>query len=1413
MRYKRQEKRVIFLNFKRAAFYSIFASLVLGVLSWAPRNLFCQNTGYKYLRNYTPKEYDWHSQNWCILQDKRGIIYVGNHDGLLEFDGVSWRKISIPQKIVRSMTIDEDGTIYIGGTNEIGFLTPDSKGTLKYNSLMEHLKENQKDFGSVWRTHATKEGIYFRTYNLLFRWEPHSQKINVWEDYEFRFNASFVCGGKLLIHKRQVGLMVLVNDSLEMLPGGESLADMKIYMLVQYDTNKLLIGTRSQGFYIFDMETKEKTPFPTEVDNYLIEKELYQGIRLLSAPGDIALVTLRGGLVIIDSQGKLKEIFNEDYGLQTEVVNYVFEDSQGNLWLGLNRGISKIEYISPLSVYDRRSNLPRMIFSVIKHHKQLYVGTSKGLYSYASSNKFVPVRGISGNCWYLLSIGDSLLTAATYGVSQVEDRNKNIRKIINSPSYVLLQSNRDTNRIWVGTNNGLLTLYLKREHQKTFWEPEYQFENITEEIRTIAEDKKGNLWLGTRAKGVIKVDFPDDGKIFNPRVTRYDTSTQLPPGEVHVFMAAKQVRFAARKGIFHFNEKTKNFSPDSSFGEQFADGSRSVYFILEDKNKNIWLYSSLRNYQAIAQPDGTFVLNRIPFLRVPPVKINFIYPDPDEDITWFASQDEGLIRFDTTIKKDYQQDFPTFIRRVLVNGYLYFDGYEYEYTTDKGPQSKHPYPVFPYKDRNLRFQFAAPFFEDESSTKYQYFLEGYDKNWTPFTFESQKDYTNLDSGLYTFRVRARNVYEKLSQEAVFKFKILLPWYITWWAFLSYAFVLFMLTYLFVKWWRSIRLEKEKQRLEQIVKERTKEINQKNQQLQAQTLQLKEQSEKLKEIDRMKSRFFANISHEFRTPLTLIMGPLEQMISSHHDKEQKRQLNLMFRNSQRLLALINQLLDLAKFDSGKMKLQAGYQNIIPFLKGILASFELLARQHQLELQFIAEKEDITLYFDPGKIEPLICNLLINAVKFTPAEGKITVKVKTVHTKEEDMPSAAGFLEISVSDTGIGIPKDQLDHIFDRFYQSESSTSDLWEQGHDGTGIGLALAKELVELHHGRIDVFSDERKGTEFIIRLPLGKEHLNPNEIIDPSEAPLNFQKTCEMTASYLMEKKEENHEPAAGDAEENEELEKSTDKEHEARKKCIILVVDDSPGIRQYIGGALEPTYTVEEAINGREGIQKAKDIVPDLIISDIMMPEVDGYELCNTLKKEIETSHIPIILLTAKASEENIIQGLETGADDYITKPFNTKILCTRIKNLIELRRQLQKKIQRQKEFLPDEIAVSSMDETFLNEFQDIIEKNLSDPDFNILQLSKKLYMGRTSLFRKIEALTGQTPNQFIQSYRLQRAAQLLKANVGNITQVAFKVGFSSSAYFTKCFKEKFHQLPSTFQASESADPGSGKSPETAH
>ena len=1372
-------------KFKKIIFIS--ESLLFLLIFLITQNLYSEDIGFKYFKNYSYEEYDHQPQNWGMAQAKNGIIYVANHGGVLEFDGVSWRVIyeDIPNYTIRSIDIDETGTIYIGGVGEIGYLTPDEKGVLKYNSLRSYLPKNQRDFSAVYKTYASEKGVYFQTPKFLFRWDTKQMK--VWESKE-RFYFSFICEGKLFIRQKNVGLMQMDNDSLEKVPGGEMFTTRSVYMMVPYDSKKVLIGTRANGFYIYNGTTIR--PFPTRVDDYLKKNLLYYGIRLTS--GDFALATLRGGLVIMDPHGALKNIFDKSYGLQDDTVYYVFEDYQGNLWLCLSKGISKIEYVSPISLYDDRSNLSGLVLSLVRHHNNLYVGTSTGLYYLESSSRFRLITGISPSCWSLNSIKDSLLAATDEGVSQIDTKNNMKRRILEESSYVLLSSKYYPDRIWCGTHLGLVALHQENDR----WQEEHHFKTISQAIRSIAEDKKGNVWLGMLKGGVLKIDSPIN--IDNPSVTRYDPSEashSLPGGEVYVTVAADHIMFATTKGLYRFDEKNEKFIPDKTLGDKFAGGpdSKPVFRIAEDKNKNIWFHSESRNYQAIPESGKFFKINSIPFLRIPTTfQVNVIYPDLDGETVWFATYG-GLIRYDTTVEKNYLQYFQTLVRRVLANERLIFDGCKNK--TSKA--SKELFPVLEYKDRNLRFEFAAPFFEAETKTQYQCFMEGYDDNWSAWNKEGKSDYANIDSGLYTFRVRAKNIYGHTSSEDIFRFKVLPPWYKTWWAFSFYVLLAFLVIYFVVKW-RSWKLIREKQTLEKIVKERTMEIREKN-------LQLQEQSQKLAEMDTVKSRFFANISHEFRTPLTLIMSPLEEMLSESQDKKQKKKINLMLRYSRQLLRYINQLLDLSRFDSGKMRLKVTFQNIVPFLKGTLASFHILAQHQKLKLELRSEEKDISLYFDSGKMEEVMYNLLINAIKFTPPEGKITVSISTVqrgsiekgcYPKEERSYPDKGFVEISIRDTGVGIPKEQLDQIFDRFYQAKNYK----EKDHRGTGIGLALTREIVNLHHGKIDVHSQEGKGTEFVIRLPMGYEHLEQDEIVADSETAPYHQEPKQIGEFDMIT--EDEVEMDAGEVDEGVEIEKyavNGDKT-EPQEKNVVLVVEDHRDMRKHIRSPLEPLYTVVEASDGKEGITKAKEIIPDLIVSDIMMPKKDGYELCHELKNDIKTSHIPIILLTAKASEESIIQGLETGADDYITKPFNSKMLITRIRNLIELRRQLQLKIQRQKMLLPDVIEVSSMDEKFLKEFQNIIEVNLSDPDFNVDILCKRLYMGRSTLFTKVKALTGETPNQFILSYRLERAAQLLKEKFGSVTEVAYSAGFSSPVYFSKCFKEKFHQSPSSYLASES-------------
>jgi CheY-like chemotaxis protein len=378
---------------------------------------------------------------------------------------------------------------------------------------------------------------------------------------------------------------------------------------------------------------------------------------------------------------------------------------------------------------------------------------------------------------------------------------------------------------------------------------------------------------------------------------------------------------------------------------------------------------------------------------------------------------------------------------------------------------------------------------------------------------------------------------------------------------------------------------------------------------------------------------------------------------------------------------------------------------------------------------------------------------------------------------------------VSDTGPGIPREQVASIFDHFYQLDGS----YENKKKGFGIGLALAKEFIALHHGEIQVNSEEGRGAEFVVRLPTGKDHLEPGMIVDLSEPapPPGGQPAIAVNSVSRLELERQESEPP--------ENSKKETQPHEQPGKDILLLVEDSVDMRQYIKNALEPDYQVEEAVNGREGIKKAHEIIPDLIISDIMMPGVDGYKLCRELKNHRDTSHVPIILLTAKAAEENIIKGLETGADDYITKPFNTTILCARVKNLINLRSHLQQTIDREMRLQPAKMLVSAVDKEFMAELKAVIDKNLSEPGFNVEELSKQLYMSHTTLYRKIQALTGESPRNFIRTYRLKRGAELLKTKSGNVGDVAFNVGFTSTSYFIKCFKEKFHQLPSRYKVSD--------------
>ena len=626
-------------------------------------------------------------------------------------------------------------------------------------------------------------------------------------------------------------------------------------------------------------------------------------------------------------------------------------------------------------------------------------------------------------------------------------------------------------------------------------------------------------------------------------------------------------------------------------------------------------------------------------------------------------------------------------------------------------------------------------------------LEGFNKDWIETDAGHRvATFTNLNPGKYIFRVIGSNNKRVWNYEgASVKIIITPPWWETTLAYILYVLLIGLIVWLIWKaQLRRVHIRHE--------------------------LQMKQfEADKLLELDQMKSRFFANISHEIRTPLTLILGPLEQLVSEATKEKWKNQLKIMSRNARNLLGLINQLLDFSKLESGKMTLKAKELNIVPLLKGMVYSFDSLAKRKQITLAFTSEKEVIRVYIDTEKLEKIMANLLSNAFKFTADGGKIAVQLSYVQQGKK-------IIEIRVTDTGIGIAPEHLNHIFDRYYRVDDKNEKT------GTGIGLALTKELVELHYGQISVQSEPGKGTTFIIHLPRGKEYLKADEIDTEKETTLpSLESVQEQIESTI------------------EEAEKAPDDRIESTEKKkelpVLLIVEDTEDVRNYLRGFLAPHYKLEEAPDGKEGMEKAIESLPDLVISDVMMPKMDGFQLCEKLKTDERTSHIPVILLTARAAEASKLEGLETGADDYLVKPFSAKELTIRIKNLIDQRQKLRERFTRDITLSPKDISVTSADERFLNRAIEIIENNMSDPDFDVDVFGKEIAFSHSQLRRKLKALTSQSPVEFIRTLRLKRAASLLEQAYGNVAEISYEVGFNNPSYFAECFRKQFGKSPSEY------------------
>ncbi|MGD2090314.1 MAG: two-component regulator propeller domain-containing protein [Candidatus Aminicenantes bacterium] len=1326
------------------------------------------------------------SSVFVIHQTRDGYTWLGTLNGLVRFDGSRFKVFNkgntdqLKDNVIGALLEDGQGNLWIG--TEAGGLSCLKDGEFKTYSPEEYedLKKISSIFedqaGSLWigtldnglirlkkgefTTYTTRDGLT-------------SSRIRAFHQDE---------GGRLWI-ATSTGLSIR-DPSGRFTPFVPESGGFDKYILSMCSTKSgdLWIGC-SDGLYCLRNGTftyygrTEGLPNPK--------------IRCLYEDSSRNLWAGTGGGGLVRIKKNRIETFSPEDGLASGDVFSIHEDREGNLWIGtLHGGLHRLRDTT-FTPYTTREGLSHDIVNCISEDREgsIRFGTEYGVNRLMNGRltlEWTTKQGLSSNNVTAIIEGSrgDLWIGTWSGLNRYKDGKFKYFKNQNDALYTWIRQVQEdkTGAVRILTFENLSQLY-KGEFTVLINKKDVSNRNLI----CFHRDRHGSFWVGTYGVGLYRLK---QGKL-----TAYTTKEGLVNDEVDCIYEDDQgiLYIGTRGGLSLLdNGKFTNYTAKSGLIDRY------IYYILEDEAGYLWLTGRTGISRISKKELSDFTVGKIE--KINPVLFNqsngIKSPLSTHGIKtrdgrlWFAT-DKGAVVVDPSNIKKNTLPPPVVIEEVLVDGEAVSIS-----SLPSGYREETPLVIPPGKKR-LEFYYTGLSFVRSRQIKFELKLEGYDSDWVDAGFSRSTTYTSLSPGKYTFRVKACNSDGVWSEkDTSFSFYLKSYFYQTTWFYLSALLFVLLLAFFFHRF-RVRQLKTREKELGRLVDLRTSDLKERNLELEkaqqniqrskelieAKNQQLEEQSEKLKEMDEVKTRFFANISHEFRTPLTLIMGPLEQMIAAcrENEKEKKRKLSLMLRNAQRLLRLINQLLELSRLDSGKLKLQAVKTNIITFVKGIIDTFQLLAQQKELDLVFHAGQnneggaEDIILYIDPRKMEDIMSNLLVNAIKFTPQGGEVKV---TLNKNRNNFPE--GFVEISVKDTGPGIPHEQLANIFDRFYQADST----YEYHQKGSGIGLALSKELVELHHGTIEPRSREGEGSEFVIRLPLGSAHLAADEIVDiPSSQPPTGDKIPEEEIPGLEmvnEEEEEENEPGP-------------------HKTDIILVVEDSADLRDYIREALEPAYTVVGAGDGREGIQKAQEMIPDLIISDIMMPEVNGYELCRELKNHVNTSHIPIILLTAKASEESILEGLETGADDYITKPFNTNILSARIKNLIDLRRQLHLKLDREMTLQPNEMSLSKIDEEFVQELEEVIEKNLSEPEFNVEEMGKKLYMSRATLYRKIYALSGKTPSEFLRSYRLKRAAQLLTSNFGSVTEVAFEVGFSNRNYFTKCFKEQFHQLPSDYKESQ--------------
>ncbi|QEE49851.1 response regulator [Flavobacterium alkalisoli] len=1264
-----------------------------------------------------------------IVEDNDGFIWVSTHNGLTRYDGHQFKIFqnrpdditSISSNFITQSIKDRHNNLWL--RYDSGSIDVFNMASHKVNHIITNDFLNQNNlvvYRRGWQVASDCSFWFISKDETVYNFILPKKGQEYIKPSLYKFNGSTVL---TVMEDSKKNIWVLTTKGLNRFSAQQKKFELfEVPYKTSYDNNFdfgeeiPLLTERKNGeliwmdknhLYFFNPSAKtyRKADFPEEAH--------FNGKLLATAPdGKVYFQVNKTIYSYDDKQGIEKKTdinINNERDTQALLV-----DGAGLIWLGANTdGVYQIDIKDNFEVFRYKKD-----FAVDLFEKEL------GISVYNFFNISATDRGLLSPSYYLRSLHDTergiTWVAMNRTVAYFDDSYKKIKKLPELPAvsykeFVPIKGislSEDNKLIVIDQDN---TIYRYDEGQSA-WEKIFNSNKVKEALGfkvnpsgILADDNK--IWITSEYNGLLCIDLKN-GKLEH---IAKDAAKTLPVNKLYGIVPDKKCKnifwIASTQGLLRFdryNFETTLYSVDEGLPDNM------IYSILMDKEGYLWLgtnkglcrfHSQTYKVRTFTEAHGLpcYEFNRYHQFSFPDGKIAF------------GGVNSGVL-FDPVSIDDDNFNPNTVITCIKINNELFKGGSSEAENTIKLIR-------LPYDQNTLQIEYAAMEFNQPQDILYRYRLKGYDNDWILAGNKREAIYTKVPPGNYQFEVNATNSTGKWSTIIkTIEIKISPPWWKTWWAFTLYIIAAIIVSILFINYSIQQGLIKNEILLKQ------------------------KEAQQLREMDEVKSRFFSNITHELRTPITLIMGPAEQLKTLDSKEQQGHLLSIISKNAGSLLNLTNQLLDIAKLEAGALKPYKLWGDVVAAVKQVIVMFSEEASTKNNEIIFEGP-ETAEYFFAPDILERILYNLLSNALKYSYLGGKVFVRFSE---------SEKGIV-LEVQDTGRGIPHDEQSNIFKRFYHIDGKSKEV------GTGIGLSLVKELIDLEGGTIDVKSDNTKnnhGTTFTVLLPYRKavETIDNN----PPQVQVN----------------EKDDDSGLSDS------------------KPLILLVEDNRELANFIEGSLNPYYTIYRAQNGKEGLELALSIMPDLILSDVLMEGMDGFEMCKHLKSDINTDHIPVIMLTAKVDMGSKLEGLSYGADDYLTKPFNVTELLLRIENRLELLKKQRKFIYRKLKLLPDEVEqnVSVTEDPFLNKMYAVIDTRLDDETFSMDELASALNISRSSLHRKIKSLTNMSTTEIVKIYRLKKAVSLLHENY-TISEVAYKTGFGSPSYFSKSFKEVYSLTPTEY------------------